>query len=247
MLKEMIEKIEQMAKPELIELSERPYTTRPVFPVLEPKVIPLDINTLTGVVDYIATMKRLEADYMSEVPGFEYERKIIHIKSHDSVDVVTDIYGAFSERQTLIKSKCILKQFKFGQWYDLESFIIAIQTFFIQDDTTAAMLRITGNLAAGTSVEHLDDGITQQVKAKTGIARVENVSLPNPVTLRPYRTFLEIDQPPGLFVFRMRQTQTQGIECAIFEADCGMWQLTAIQSIYEWLKERVNDVVEIIR
>ena len=236
MLKEMIEKIEQMATPELIELSERPYTTRPVFPVLEPKVVPLEINTLAGIVDYLTVM-----------PDFESDKKIIHIKSHDSVDVITDIYGEFHERQTLIKAKCILKQFKFGQWHDLESFIIAIQTFFIQDETTAAILRITGNLASGTSVEHLDDGITQQVKAKTGIARVENVSLPNPVTLRPYRTFLEIDQPPGLFVFRMRQTQSMGVECAIFEADCGMWQLTAIQSIYEWLKKRVYDMAEIIR
>ncbi len=235
MLRSMVEKIIEMSKPELIELSERPYTTRPVYPVMEPEIKPLEIKTLTGIIDYLTA-----------APEFESDKKIIHIKGHEAVDVITDIYGDFHERQTLIKARCILKQFKFGQWHDLESFIIAIQTFFVQDDTTAAMLKITGNLASGTSVEHLDDGITQQVKAKTGIARVENVSLPNPVVLRPYRTFLEIDQPPGLFVFRMRQTQNMSIECAIFEADCGMWQLTAVQSIYEFMADQIKGT-DIIR
>lgn len=229
----MIEKIETMSKPEKIVVDDRPYTTKPIYPVLEPRIEPLKINTLSGIVDYLAikTDAALSADEM-----------IIHIKSADSVDLITDIGVNFHERQTIINAKFTPKQFQYGRWHDLESFIIAVQTFFIQDETTSAILRITGNLASGTSVEHLDDGITQQVKAKAGIARVENVSLPNPITLRPYRTFLEIEQPPGQFVFRMRQTQNQGIECAIFEADCGMWQLTAIQSIYEWLTNNTEGI-----
>jgi hypothetical protein len=231
----MIEKIEAMAKPEAIFLVGRNYTTRPVFPVLEPKINPLEISTLTGVVDYLGS--GLDVHCIND-PS-------ILIKASNSVHVITELSGDFLERHTIIKSTFTPKQFSFGAWYDLEAFIISVQTFFIQDDVTSAMLKITGNLASGTSVEHLDDGITQQVKAKAGIARIEHVTLPNPVTLRPYRTFLEVDQPPGQFVFRMRQGKDSQIECAIFEADCGLWQLTAIQSIYEWLKDRTE--IRIIR
>jgi len=237
MLKSMIEKIESMAKPELIELDDRPYTTRPVFPVLEPKISPLEINTLTGMVDYLA--QRPDNTVVDDSDMF------ILIKSPSLVYVMTEIYGQFNERQTILKASFTPKPFNFGQWHDLESFIIAVQTFFIQTDVTAAILKITGNMACGTTVERMDDGVTQQVKARTGIARVEHVNLPNPVTLRPYRTFLEIDQPPGQFVFRMRQAKDNQIECAIFEADCGLWQLAAINSIYEWLKDGTD--IPIIR
>jgi len=81
----------------------------------------------------------------------------------------------------------------------------------------------------------MDDGVTQAVEAKTGIARVENVTVPNPVTLRPYRTFLDVaEQPKCLFVFRMRQAD-KGPECALFEADSGLWKLEAIRQIKDWL------------
>jgi hypothetical protein len=235
----MIEKIESMARPELIKLDDRPYTTRPVFPVLEPKISPLEINTLTGIMDYL--------NFEPDIKVVENTDVFILIKSANSVSIMTNLYGQFSERQTILKATFQPKPFGFGQWYDLESFIIAVQAFFIQDETTAAMLKITGNLASGTTVEHTDDGITQQVKAKTGIARIENICLPNPVTLKPYRTFLEIDQPTGLFVFRMRQNKDHQIECAIFEADCGLWQLAAIDFIYNWLRLNANANITIIR
>jgi len=88
----------------------------------------------------------------------------------------------------------------------------------------------------------IDNGYTQVVTAKTGIARVGNVEVPNPVTLRPYRTFLEVEnQPAGLFVFRMRRSENR-IECAIFEADAGLWKLEAIKEIRKWLASHITNV-----
>ena len=49
-----------------------------------------------------------------------------------------------------------------------------------------------------------------------------DVKVPNPVTLRPFRTFIEVEQPESKFIFRMRE----GGRCAIFEADGahGSWR-----------------------
>jgi len=85
-------------------------------------------------------------------------------------------------------------------------------------------------------VKVLDDGITQQVQAKMGV-RIENVQLPNPIRLAPYRTFTQIEQPASAFVFRLKKSagSGEGPTAALFDADGGNWQNDAIMNIKEWL------------
>lgn len=71
-----------------------------------------------------------------------------------------------------------------------------------------------------------------------GIASKADAEVPNPVSLRPYRTFHEIEQPESLFVFRMKERD--GMNCAIYEADGGAWRNTAIQSIKKYLDDFVK-------
>lgn len=73
---------------------------------------------------------------------------------------------------------------------------------------------------------------------KTGIANIEDVVLPNPVTLRPYRTFNEVEQPASSFVFRAKD----GPMFALFEADNGAWRGQAMQNIKAYLERAVPDL-----
>ena len=82
-----------------------------------------------------------------------------------------------------------------------------------------------------------DDGVSQTVQAKKGIASVENVVLPNPVTLRPYRTFVEVEQPASKFVFRARDDD--GMEFMLVEADGGAWRGEAMKNIKTFLEAAV--------
>ena len=79
-----------------------------------------------------------------------------------------------------------------------------------------------------------DDGVTQKATIKTGITSVGDAVVPNPVNLRPFRTFIEVEQPESAFVFRMKQGN--GVECAIFEADGGAWKNAAMKSIKDYLQ-----------
>lgn len=45
--------------------------------------------------------------------------------------------------------------------------------------------------------------------------------------------------PLSSFVFRMRSTC--GVECALFEADGGAWQLEAVRRIKNYLKEELEE------
>lgn len=70
---------------------------------------------------------------------------------------------------------------------------------------------------------------------------IEDVFVPNPVTLKPFRTFHEIEQPEIAFVFRMKNGQS-GVSCALFEADGGAWKFNAVHSIAEYLKKELEGV-----
>jgi len=126
---------------------------------------------------------------------------------------------------------------------DIEKFIISLQSMFVQTDASAEILRIIGNLKDGTVKSLADDGVSQSVTTKTGVATVGEVVVPNPVALQPFRTFPEIEQPESLFVFRlMSGGENAKPSAALFEADGGGWKNEAIQKIKTWLSDEVSGI-----
>ena len=109
---------------------------------------------------------------------------------------------------------------------------------FLKDNTIDDILKVVGNVKDESVRTHIDDGHTQQVTARVGVTKVEDVYIPNPVTLQPRRTFLEIEQPASQFVLRLRE----GIQCALFEAGGGTWKLDAIERIRDFLKKRTSKI-----
>ena len=68
-----------------------------------------------------------------------------------------------------------------------------------------------------------------------GVASLAQAKTPNPVTLRPYRTFNEVAQPASQFVFRINKSAN----LALFEADGGKWKLEAVERIANYLKNEL--------
>ena len=232
MIKEAIEKIEEMVKPELIDVDDRTYSTKQIYPVRDPQPETIKIGTLTGLVDYVA--------FQVDLPA--HDRLLLHIENFHSVSLLSSLYGSFSQRDRFALANCGENlKFPFGQFMDVESFIIRMQAMFVQDETTAAILKIVGNVGDGVIRNFSDDGVTQQAIVKTGVSRVADIPVPNTVELAPYRTFLEIKQPKSRFVFRMR-TGTDSPGCALFEADGGTWKNEAIERIRDYLKGKVNGI-----
>ena len=92
-----------------------------------------------------------------------------------------------------------------------------------------------GSVVQGREAEYTDDGLTQRVTARAGVTRREVVDLPNPVTLRPFRTFMDIEQPASLFVLRLNAGQDgEQPTVSLTEADGGAWKNQVIASIKEF-------------
>lgn len=127
---------------------------------------------------------------------------------------------------------------------DTETFNIMLQSSFADKGDKETLLKYTGLIRDEAVKTTGDDGISQQVTIKTGVASVAQAVVPNPATLAPYRTFQEIDQVESKFIFRMKD----GPRAAIFEADGGQWRNETIIRIKTYLNEQLKDVdnVEIL-
>ncbi len=189
------------------------------------------MHTLTSLVDYI----KAKIDDMSEM-------MIIDVRSPEEVALYSRLDDN-RDRETLVVVKARIPSFPFDSFMDQERFTINLQSKFIDDPATdrALILKFAGTVEAGTVAEYGDDGVTQKATVKTGIASKGDAIVPNPVKLRPYRTFLEVEQPASEFIFRMKQDKYDGINCAIFEADGGAWQMAATKAIKEYLQFELED------
>jgi hypothetical protein len=170
---------------------------------------------------------------------------LIHVAAHNDVRLCSELYSEFDFRDIYSQAtveNIFGKSFDFGTWYDQESFIIGLQALFLPTPHRADVLKVIGTIREQQVKEHSDDGVTQKVTASAGQVLVTDIEVPNPVYLRPFRTFREIEQPESLFILRVRSGKEKPM-CALFEADGGAWKLEAINSIAAYLRERIKDVV----
>ena len=187
------------------------------------------VASLTGVVDFLNQHKP---------DSFHVPPAIVHVRGYNRVVVCSDVQKS-GQRVEFCAADCPSvednKNFRYGEFYDQEFMVIALQSLFIPTPTVATLLNIVGNVQDASSLHCTDDGISQSVAVRSGIASCSEVRLPNPVVLQPFRTFLEIEQPASNFILRMRKNKG-GPEFAFFVADGGLWKLTAIQGIKEYFK-----------
>lgn len=238
MLKEAINRILNLAEPHTIDFGGFKYTDKHLERIqIEPIAKPLKIHSLSAIVDYITA----DADKGS----LQAERRfIIHVADYNSVLLYTEL-NLDKERECLLDSHLDIPPISFGRWQDLETFIINLQTNFVADEERDKLISLAGTVTADEGVTLTDDGITQQVTAKTGISLVQRIDVPNPVTLAPFRTFTEVEQPKSQFVFRIRKNDSD-IEAALFGADGNAWKHDAIIAIRDYLKSKLSDKVIIL-
>lgn len=190
----------------------------------------IQMNTLTSLVDYLKAGVDSMADKM-----------LVQVVSPMKVRVLS-MLDADRKREELVDVEAMIPDFEYGRYMGNERFIIALQSKFIANDDRALLLQFAGTVKDESIAQYGDDGVTQKATIKTGITSVEDAVVPNPVKLRPFRTFIEVEQPESAFVFRMRQAEGHGVECAIFEADGGAWKNAAMKSIKEYLQYELAEL-----
>ena len=213
-------------KEPIIELSQGTFSKTSLSRVTEPTASTLTVSTLTGLVDYIKTN-------VDSLQG----KLLIHVASPTRVLLYSPLNDD-RDREEYISAEAILpNNIHYARYLDTETFNIMLQSSFVTNKDKEILLKYTG-LVKDEAVKNIgDDGISQAVTIKTGVASVAQAEVPNPVTLAPYRTFPEIAQPESKFIFRMKE----GPSAALFEADGGAWRNKAILDIKAYLEKELKD------
>lgn len=232
MIEKAINKILALSKIEQFEINGRKYTSSGIFPVKEPLPAVLTVHTLSGMADYLN----------KNIDVLNKEKLFIHVCTPTIVNLHAYFKDGFCERAEYISAIFEPPEITRGNYVGIEEFIINLQSKFVPTENTAAILKVVGNVRGEQVQQFSDDGISQAVTAKAGIATVENVAVPNPVKLKPFRTFPEIEQPESLFIFRMKQQPGSTPSCGLWEADNKLWKVEAIKSIANWLQKEVKDI-----
>lgn len=233
MLKEAIEKILSLSVPTISMIDGLAYTDRPLTAVVEPALSKVSLLTLTGLVDLVkAGTDNLIAD------GW-----LLHVGSHLSVSLVKKQTDKYGRRIELASAKCEDgAPFAFGRFMDREEFVIGLLSRFVSTPDLQEVVKLASSLTVSQVAQAEDDGVSQKTTVKQGIQLKQDVTVKGRVSLRPYRTFREVEQPASEFVFRLRSRDGGIPECALFEADGGAWKLNAVLTIKVWLNAQGLDI-----
>lgn len=235
MIKAAIEKIQEMAKPNVQMIDGRAFffhgdEHEEVVPeVLAPGI--LTLNSLDAMTKMVKTeaVKKWKAPFYIQIPSplrvccFAQpegeEKRFVRLNFYDAV--ATDIPG-----------------WKASEQMNFEEAMIALRTRFQHTDDTTYALKLLSDITTGSKVTYNDNGIATSVVTRKGIDLQSNAAIRPIVSLKPYRTFQEVDQPASDFLIRINE---RGI--LFTEADGGMWKLKARNTIKEYFDAAFSDEI----
>lgn len=237
MLKTLYDAIRKDSAPVNIVIDDRDYCDKQLYPVHEPLSQTLVVSSLTALCDYIH----------SDIDDLKANDLLCHVVSPEEVAIRSKMLGQFCDRACFIRAELNQLKLPFGQWMEAEPFNIALQACFddpegFEPTDKELVLKFTSNIASIAENSVSDDGISQAVTVKAGIVSKTVKTLPNPVNLRPYRTFTEIiPQPASKFIFRVKQESGRIFYC-LTEADGGAWRSEAMRKIKIFMKEAIPEL-----
>lgn len=234
MLKSLFEYVVGLSKANMVTIDGTVYTDKPLHLPEMPTIETLRTDNLSSIVNFIKHAWDADLHDIDDTV-----QKIIHVEDAGKVNLYSSVCNECMDRQKFMKAEWAGNKFPFGQFMDAEKFNILLQTCFMETDDLKVIQQVVGNLRDEAVQNYGDDGVSQSVTIRTGIATVGQVRVPSPAKLRPYRTFLEVEQPASLFILRMRE----GGQCALFEADGGLWRETARQNIRNYFEYELEKMV----
>ncbi len=166
------------------------------------------------------------------------KKLLLHVEGPTKVVIYSELDDD-RKRESVIEATALLDKFPYGRFMNSEDFIINVQSLIQRDLDAEAILACASSIRIEGGGDLTDNGISQTVTVKEGAATLMQAEVPSPAELRPYRTFLEVEQPSSPFVFRINRLG----ECALFEADGGIWKHEAMENVSQYL---VNELKELI-
>lgn len=232
MLEAMIEKIEKMAGPKVYDIAGEHYASANLVRIDPKKDFPKSI-TLTGL-DSVCKMVVNEAADL-----FADDQILIQVVDYRTVRVFTTLDGVM-DRCWLYECQADTPRVKTGTFMSHEEAVIQLRSLYIPNPDMEYLLKLLSSVSQESKVSSNDNGVSQTVEARQGIALTSAVTVKPRVMLRPFRTFLEVDQPESEFLLRL----DNGGNVGLYEADGGVWKMEATRNIARYFGDNLTEMIE---
>ena len=230
MLKDFVNRLMELAVPTTVEVDGSVYSNQELVHIQDKKSMPRCID-LTGL-DSICKMVRNEADHV----GLQI---FIQVKDYKSVSVFTSP-DSDEDRLYLYKCTADTPAVTTDKFMPYEKAVIELRSLYIPNEGTKYLLQLLSSISNESKVTFSDNGVTQQVEARSGIALNSMVKVEPRVTLQPFRTFIEVEQPASEFLLRINERG----EIGFFPADGGVWKLEATRNVAGYFENALKDLIE---
>lgn len=209
---------------------EHSYTTKPVHqvkpaPDAQPPLV--KVYTLAGFTELVT----------QKIDGIDADKFVVHIENHSTVALMAKYADEHGRRLRLIEASPVaFEGFRFGQFMDHEDFVIHVSSKFSDTEDLAYVLGIASSVTDGATRQAEDDGLSQKVTLRRGLALRSDATIKPRVRLAPFRIFPECQQPVSDFLFRLKGGgDSAAPQLALFEADGGKWKVAAINEVRRYL------------
>lgn len=203
----------------IIPVNGRQYADGSLSLISGPQCGTIKVTTLSGLVQILRAEKDKFAGPL-----------IVHVEDHRTVSVHTSLDGD-RNREEPFEAAATLPRLTLNDYIDVEGMIIQLKSRFVPTDDRETLVQLIGNITESAVRETGDDGFSQAVTTRKGIGMKQDAKVPSIVSLAPFRTFTEIQQPVSDFLVRVHD----GPKVALFEADGGAWVKTAMDGIKDYL------------
>lgn len=201
-------------------------------------------HELVRVPEHINRPRKIEVNGLDSIVKLikaEIEGRVkpvfIRVVGPRSVEVFTALDGV-EGRDYLYEAVCDAPDFRQG-WREHEAAIIELRSAFVPNEGTEYLLDLLSRICKEEGVTSEDNGVSQTVSARQGISLKNYERLKTRISLVPYRTFTEIEQPESEFILRLDENTRVGL----IEADGGRWKMTAKERIKAYFEAELADEV----
>lgn len=229
MLAKFVEKLLETATPKTYVVDGRTYSNETLFEVKPDKSRPscFRVHSLAAIVELIKTERG-----NGQTPLF--------VSVDDATSVA--VYGTYNDdmtRDLLYEADSDVPGFR-GGFRSVEEAVIQLRSLYVPGDGLTYVLDLLSRIGKNDSIQLTDNGVTQNVEAAQGVALKAAEKIKPRVKLRPFRTFLEVEQPESDFLLRVDADKGVGL----FEADGGVWKLEAKRNIAEYFNRELKDLID---
>lgn len=226
MIKEALEYLVSLRDVKTVDVCGDTYATDKLYRIAPHVDRPSGI-TVSGL-DSIVKLIHSELDMIDALPVF------VRVNGARQVSVFTS-YDEMMSRDDLYTARCDVPGFQDG-FRPYEKAVVELRSRFAPGEGVDYLLDLLSRINKDSGVTTVDNGVSQTVEARQGVSLKAMVQVKPRVPLRPYRTFLEVEQPESEFLLRLDEDGNVGL----FEADGGMWELEAKRRVAAYFETKLE-------